>query len=76
MKTWRDKAERIVENLCRESWKQANFKTNGQQYRRHRPYSVPKLAEDLVNCLGMHDQQAAELRAKQIFAYELQTAHD
>ena len=76
MKTWRDKAEQIIRDLCRGAYEKANRKSDGSLYRRYRPYSVPRLAEELVKCLGMHDQKAAEYRAKQIFLYELQTASD
>lgn len=73
---WRGKASRIIAELSHAAWLQANTKRDGSRYKRHRPYTIPKVAEDLVACLGMHDQRAAEHRAKQIFCWELQTAGD
>lgn len=68
---WRDKANRIISSLCYESWKQTNFSPSGKQYKKHRPYSVPDLARDLVDCLGALNQVAAEEKAKSLFlSYE------
>jgi len=68
---WREKASREIARMCFESWKFVNFNKQGKQYKRHRPYSVPELARELVDCLGNWDQTAGEKRAKQIFVWEL-----
>jgi hypothetical protein len=71
MKTWRDKADRTIAELCMAAFKAANTKRDGSRYKKHRPYSVPEKAAELANLLGWKDQKAAEIRAKQIFVYEL-----
>lgn len=69
MQTWRDKANRIIAEMSFDAWHKANTRRDGARYKKHRQYSIPEVAQELVVCLGMHDQQAAELRAKQIFIY-------
>ena len=76
MKTWRDKANNEIASMCMAAYLQANTKKDGSRYKKHRPYAIPELAQQLVDCLGNHDQKAGEIRAKQIFCWELQTAND
>lgn len=64
---WRAKAEREIAKLCFASYVQANRLANGSFRKRHVPYSVPEKAQELVACLATND----EIRAKQIFLYEL-----
>jgi hypothetical protein len=66
-KTWEDKAHRLIYNLCRASYLQANTKKDGTKYKKHRPYTVPEFAEKLVDVLGWHDRKKAELEAKRLF---------
>lgn len=49
--------------LSRESWYKMNHDKHGKRYKRHRPYTIPADAEELVDCLGEDDEQ----RAKAIF---------
>jgi len=64
---WEQKAHRVIAALCAASARQANTDPRtGRPYRRHRPYSVPTLAQDLVHCLG-HRFPDSEARAKAIF---------
>lgn len=63
MSTWQDKAHRLIADMCRTSYLQTNRKPNGRLYKRHRPYSVPLHAQELVECLRRED----EVGAKQIF---------
>lgn len=67
MKPWRKKAHREIGKLCLTSYKQSNQKKDGTYQKRHVSYSVPQLAEELIQCLNTNN----ELRAKQIFVYEL-----
>lgn len=53
--TWRRKAERIIGDLCRASYLQAN---SGRK--RHRSYRVPEDAEVLIHCLNTDDEQTAK----------------
>ena len=62
-KTWRDKAHRLIENLCWASYLQANTRKDGRRYKRHHPYTSPALADELVQCLGNDD----EVGAKKLF---------
>jgi len=63
---WREKAHRIIAALCRQSYEQANRLPNGMLRKRHKPYSVPEVAQRLVDCLGRDD----EATAKSIFMYD------
>lgn len=60
---WRHKAQRLIAAMCHMSYTKANTRPDGTHYRRHRPYSVPVLAEELLACLNTND----EARAKAIF---------
>jgi hypothetical protein len=63
MKPWAEKAHRIIGRLCLDSYRQSNPKPG----RKHVPYVVPALAQDLVDCLNKDD----EVRAKCLFlSYE------
>ena len=54
------KAQALIQALCTTSWKQANTAPNGHRYARHRPYTVPPLAQALVEQLGRHDEEAIQ----------------
>lgn len=61
---WATKAHRLIGILCDQSYRQANPRPKIPGTRRkHRPYAVPQLAEDLIRCLKTDD----ELEAKRIF---------
>lgn len=62
-RAWREKANRIIGELSLESWRQANVRKDGAVRRKHVPYSVPQLAQVLVECLNKNDEE----RAKAIF---------
>lgn len=64
---WRHKANRLIQAMSFKAWHDANHDKRGRRYKRHRPYVIPAEAEALVECLGMHDQVAAEHRAKDMF---------
>jgi hypothetical protein len=73
--SWEDKAASIISNLCTESYRQANLLPNGTWRKKHRPYTVPPLAQQLVDILGLHDRVEAEERTKALFLmYENPTA--
>lgn len=65
MKLWEVKAHKIIGELCLSSYRQSN---NGKR-KKHTPYAVPYLAQDLIRCLGKRD----EIRAKEIFMQLLDT---
>lgn len=69
LEPWEVKAHAVIARLCHASWLQANTSPAGKRYIKHRPYSVPSAAAELVECLGMHDRAAAEERAKAIFLF-------
>lgn len=60
---WQDKANRIIAQECKRSYEQKNRLKNGQLRKKHVPYPVPELAEELIECLGQNDEE----RAKAIF---------
>ena len=66
-KTWHNKAHREISRLCYAEYLRVNTRKDGQRYKKHHPYSVPEIAERLVDALRTDN----ELEAKQIFLYEL-----
>ncbi len=50
------KAHRIIGVLCMASYVQANTRKDGGRYKKHRPYSVPEEAEELIDCLNRDDE--------------------
>jgi hypothetical protein len=62
MEPWREKANRVIAELCAESYRAANY-VKGAKRKRHIPYSVPTIAQALVECLATGD----EIGAKSIF---------
>lgn len=64
--SWRDKAHRIIGELSRQSYMEANGLTpSGRIRKNHVPYSIPQVAVDLIDCLNTDDEE----RAKAIFLY-------
>jgi hypothetical protein len=61
--TWQGKANKIIAELCTESYRQANMLGDGRLRKKHVPYRVPRVAEELVACLKTGD----EMTAKAIF---------
>lgn len=59
MNTWESKAKRIIRLLCERSYREANFR-NGRKLKRHVPYSVPEIAQELVRALGNNDEETAK----------------
>lgn len=67
MESWERKAHEVITQLCEASARQANTDPRtGRLYQRHRPYSVPVIAQALVECLS-HRRADAEERAKALF---------
>lgn len=60
MKPWREKANREIERLCRESYLHMNQYSDGTMRRKHVPYSVPAIAKALVDCLNRDDEETAK----------------
>lgn len=60
---WREKAHRIITTLAEREYRRTNFRRDGKPYAKHRPYSLPDLARDLVACLDTDDEH----RAKALF---------
>ena len=72
---WQTKAHRIIGELSRESWRKANMLPNGKLRKRHVPYSIPDVAQRLIECLDRND----EIGAKVIFnllAFSPEAAND
>jgi hypothetical protein len=57
---WQDKAQKIVSELCMESYRRANYFSNGKKRKRHVPYSVPSMALDLLKCIKNDDEETAK----------------
>jgi len=81
MKPWEIKAHRIVAQYCRESYLRANTPNKTirrllradrtvKLYKRHVPYSVPAIADALVNALGLHNERAREYEIKRLLEVE------
>ena len=60
MEPYEIKAHQLISALCTSSWKQATTAPNGHRYKTHRPYTVPALAQALVEQLGRHDEEAVK----------------
>lgn len=52
MKQWEIKAHRIVSELCLEEYKKVNA---GKK--RHKPYRVPELAQEILDCIKTDDEE-------------------
>ena len=63
---WRNKAHKIINNLCRESYLKSNLLPNGKLRKKHVPYAVPEAAEELIKCLNNNDEK----RAKSLFLFD------
>lgn len=63
LKQWEIKANSIIASLCTESY---NHMNPSRGIKHHR-YSVPVIAQELVDILGMKDRKEAEKKAKKIF---------
>ena len=64
---WEQKAHRLIAELARQEFERSNRLPNGRLRARHKPYSLPPVAQQLVEILGLHDRTEAEHRAKSIF---------
>jgi hypothetical protein len=62
MATWQAKAHRIIKAACEQSYRQANYR-RGRKLKRHHPYTVPAIAEQLIECLNTNNEE----RAKALF---------
>lgn len=60
---WRDKANAIISAECSISYRAANFTKVGKKRKKHVQYTVPPIAQALVDCLQKNDER----RAKAIF---------
>jgi len=56
---WIDKAERLIASLSLDAYRTANPIPR----KRHKPYTIPPLARELVECIGTNDEH----RAKRLF---------
>ena len=63
MTLWEEKAHAIIRALCQEEY----VRMNPQPGKRHVPYNVPALAQQLVDILALKDRKEAEERAKALF---------
>jgi hypothetical protein len=70
MKSWEEKAHRIIGALCLKAYREKNIHSDGTRYKKHRPYAVPEAANSLVKCLSSGD----EVMAKHIFMYDYEVS--
>ena len=70
MNVWEQRAHAVIGALCFDAWDKANPRhpTRGRP-KKHRPYRVPPLAEQLVVALGIHDTREREVSVKTILAH-------
>ncbi len=54
-KTWEDKAHRLIYDLCQEEYEKKNL-----ERKRHVPYHVPSLAQDLIECIKYNKEEEAK----------------
>ena len=57
---WQDRVKKIIEQLAYQAYTQANTKKGGGRYKRHRPYSVPPVCGELLECLNNNDEERAK----------------
>lgn len=57
---WKDRVNKLVSEMCFESWRKENTKKDGSRYVKHRPYRVPQIACLLVDCLNKNDEARAK----------------
>lgn len=60
MKSWRGKAQELIGHMCEASYRQSNTKKDGTRYKKHRAYSVPALAQVLIECLNTDNEEGAK----------------
>lgn len=60
MSTWRDKVHETIGRLCREAYLKANTTKSGKRLKRHVPYAIPSIAQDLVDALGRDDEETCK----------------
>lgn len=65
-RTWRDEVEEVIAKIAMRAWRETNILPNGKVRKRKKPYTLPEVVDDLVRCLGDHDQRRGEERAKAI----------
>lgn len=63
MKLWERKAHQIIYAECQREYLRANRLPNGRMRAKHRPYTIPELADQLRHCL----KNGLEEQAKNIF---------
>lgn len=56
MRTWHDAVKEAVSVQCAEAYRKANLTNEGKLRRRHVPYRVPELAEEMVKALNNDDE--------------------
>lgn len=82
---WERKAHELVARYCREAYLRANTPKRAVRrllardsrvrlVKKHRPYTVPAIANALVAALGIHEDVAREREIKRLFEVERQGA--
>jgi transposase-like protein len=57
---WIEKAHKVIAAECRKSYEHMNCLPNGQLRKKHVPYSVPELAEEMLRCIRENDEATAK----------------
>ena len=57
---WKEKTHRVIQRLSVKSYNQSNIKKNGKRYKKHRPYSIPEDAQELIECLATNNEEQAK----------------
>lgn len=58
--SWRTKAHRLIGEMSQSAYHAANVLPNGRIRKRHVPYTLPRLADDLVAALDNDDEMSAK----------------
>jgi hypothetical protein len=60
MEPWKQKANRVIGELCHAAWLKANTDKNGKRYKKHHQYAVPEDAETLLKAVKENDEVTAK----------------
>lgn len=64
------KAREIIARYALEAYREANTTKRGTRRKRHRPYTVPAIAEALTAALSIADEREREHEIKRLFEIE------
>ena len=54
------KAHALIQNMCKQTYKAANTAKTGKSRKKHQPYSIPPMAEELIAALKLPEPEKEE----------------